>query len=85
MVQFVLYFKIVVNTFVTAVSINCIPTAIVKKPMILVMAANTAEMGAGSGIFLSVGRVDFQDGRLQLADFEPSGSLHLDVGGPAVA
>lgn len=48
----------------------------------LVMAANNAEMRAGSGMFLSVGRVDFGDGRLQLAGFEPSGSLHLDVGVP---
>lgn len=48
----------------------------------LVMAANNAEMRAGSGMFLSVGRVDFQDGRLQLADFESSGALHLDVGVP---
>ncbi len=48
----------------------------------LVMAANNAEMRAASGMFLSVGRVDFQGGRLQLSDFEPSGSLHLDVGVP---
>ena len=48
----------------------------------LVMAANNAEMRAGSGMFLSVGRVDFGDGRLQLAGFQPSGSLHLDVGVP---
>ena len=48
----------------------------------LVMAANNAEMRAASGMFLSVGRVDFQGGRLQLSDVEPSGSLHLDVGVP---
>ena len=48
----------------------------------LVMAANNAEMRAGSGMFLSVGRVDFQDGRLRLDDFVSSGSLHLEEGVP---
>ena len=46
----------------------------------LVMAGNNAEMRAGSGMFLSVGRVDFAGGRLQLSDFESTGDLHLDEG-----
>lgn len=46
----------------------------------LVMAGNNAEMRAGSGMFLSVGRVDFQGGRLQLSDFQSSGDLHLAEG-----
>lgn len=46
----------------------------------LVMAGNNAEMRAGSGMFLSVGRVDFAGGRLALSDFQSSGELHLDRG-----
>lgn len=48
----------------------------------LVVAANNAEMRAGSGMFLSVGELSFAEGRMTLGEFRPTGDLVLD---PAVA
>jgi len=46
----------------------------------LLIANNNAEMRAGSGMFLSVGLVEFDAGRLQLSSVESTGDLHLDDG-----
>ena len=44
----------------------------------LVLAANNAEMRVGSGMFLSIGTVDFADGRLQpSSSFSPAADLLL--------
>jgi hypothetical protein len=46
----------------------------------LLIADNNAEMRAGSGMFLSVGLLEFDGGRLQLSGVESSADLHLDDG-----
>ncbi len=46
----------------------------------LVFAANNAEMRAGSGMFLSVGVLDFHDGSFSLGDMTPTGDLTLPPG-----
>lgn len=46
----------------------------------LVLAANNAEMRTGSGMFLSAGVVTFEQGELNLGDFEGTGDLTLDEG-----
>lgn len=43
----------------------------------LVLAANNAEMRAGSGMFLSVGELTLADGDLRLGELRPSGDLTL--------
>lgn len=43
----------------------------------LVLAANNAEMRAGSGMFLSVGEMRFEGGNFSLTDFRPTGELTL--------
>ena len=43
----------------------------------LVLAANNAEMRAGSGMFLSVGELTVVNGQLSLGDFRPAGDLLL--------
>jgi hypothetical protein len=48
----------------------------------LVLAANNAEMRAGSGMFLSAGVLDAGEGRLALGPMQPTGSLTLP--GPGV-
>jgi hypothetical protein len=47
----------------------------------LVLAANNAEMRAGSGMFLQVGTVTIVDGAFQLSEFTPSQELFLDQPG----
>jgi hypothetical protein len=46
----------------------------------LVLAANNAEMRAGSGAFLDVGVASAADGNVQLGTFEPSGDHTLPMG-----
>lgn len=46
----------------------------------LVFAANNAEMRAGSGMFLSVGELAIQDGRLSLGSFRPVTEIPLPPG-----
>lgn len=46
----------------------------------LLLAANNAEMRAGSGMFLSAGVMTFDDGDLDLGDMEPTGDLVLPAG-----
>jgi hypothetical protein len=48
----------------------------------LLMAANNAEMRAGSGMFLSLGVLTFEDGQLAVSEMQPSGELVLDEGVP---
>lgn len=43
----------------------------------LVLAANNAEMRAGSGMFLSAGELSFADGQMSLGEFKPTGDLSL--------
>lgn len=45
----------------------------------LMLVANNSEMRAGSGMFLSVGQIDFSVGSLAATDFRPAGDLHLDA------
>lgn len=44
----------------------------------LVLAANNAEMRAGSGMFLSIGEMIFTNGEMTLGEFRPAGDLLLD-------
>jgi hypothetical protein len=46
----------------------------------LLMAANNAEMRAGSGMFLSLGVLTFDGGELSLGPMTPSGELWLEEG-----
>lgn len=46
----------------------------------LLVAGNNAEMRAGSGMFLSVGLLEFAGGRLQLSGVESSADLRLEEG-----
>jgi hypothetical protein len=48
----------------------------------LLLAANNAEMRAGSGMFLSIGVLMFEGGQLELGDMRPSGRLQLETGVP---
>lgn len=47
----------------------------------LLLAANNAEMRAGSGMFLSAGVLEVRDGELALGEVEPTGTLTLDGDG----
>lgn len=44
----------------------------------LVLAANNAEMRAGSGMYLQVGTLQVDDGAFELSDFEPTDGLYLE-------
>ncbi|MGI8791717.1 MAG: DUF4012 domain-containing protein [Acidimicrobiales bacterium] len=44
----------------------------------LLMAANNAEMRAGSGMFLSIGTLSISDGEFELGELEPAGDLYID-------
>ena len=46
----------------------------------LVLAANNAEMRSGAGMFLSAGVVQFDDGEIELGEFEWTGGLTLPEG-----
>lgn len=46
----------------------------------LVLGANNAEMRAGSGMFLSVGMLSFNDGAMTLGQFRPASDLALEPG-----
>src|SRR5207247_1833460 len=50
----------------------------------LVLAANNAEMRAGSGTVLSAGVLTARDGRLSLGEFQPTGDLRLPGDGVAL-
>ena len=44
----------------------------------LLLSANTAEMRAGTGMFLMAGVVDVRDGEVIVGDFKPTGDLRLE-------
>jgi len=44
----------------------------------LLVSANTAEMRAGTGMFLMAGIVDVEDGTVTVGDFQPTGTLLLE-------
>jgi Protein of unknown function (DUF4012) len=46
----------------------------------LLIAANNAEMRAGSGMFLSLGRISAENGEIELGDMVPSWSVNPEVG-----
>jgi hypothetical protein len=46
----------------------------------LLLAANNAEMRAGSGMFLSAGTLTFQDGKFSLAPMQSTAELQLPAG-----
>lgn len=48
----------------------------------LLLAANNAEMRAGSGMFLSVGTLRVADGEFELGELVPAGELYLDSDTP---
>lgn len=50
----------------------------------LVLAANNAEMRAGSGMFLQVGTLEITDGRFELSDFVPVQELFLEQPGASL-
>lgn len=50
----------------------------------LVLAANNAEMRAGSGMFLSVGELGFADGAFDLGAFRSSGDLYIQGPPPPI-
>ncbi len=46
----------------------------------LLIAANNAEMRAGSGMFLSLGRISAENGEIELGDMVPSWSVNPELG-----
>ena len=64
-----------------AAGVSVVVANILQGPQnYLVLAANNAEMRAGSGSFLEVGVADTADGSLHLGEFGPSGQLALAPG-----
>lgn len=64
-----------------AAAVSATVASILQGPQTyLVLAANNAEMRAGSGAYLDVGVATTGDGSLHLGDLAPSGSLPLPVG-----
>jgi len=65
----------------TAAVVSSVTATILQGPQTyLVLAANNAEMRAGSGAFLEVGTADAADGTVHLGDLGPSGALGLAPG-----
>ena len=64
-----------------AAAVSAAVATILQGPQTyLVLAANNAEMRAGSGAFLDVGAATTSDGSVDLGGFEPSGDHTLPVG-----
>lgn len=64
-----------------AASVSAAAASILTGPQrYLVLAANNAEMRAGSGAFLDVGAATTSDGSVTVGDLEPSGQNPLPVG-----
>jgi hypothetical protein len=69
----------------TAAGVSAVTATILQGPQTyLVLAANNAEMRAGSGAFLEVGVATTGDGSVHLGDLAPSGDLTLPVGAVTV-
>jgi len=64
-----------------AAGVSAVVANILQGPQsYLVLAANNAEMRAGSGSFLEVGVADTADGSVHLGEFGPSGQMALAPG-----
>ncbi len=64
-----------------AAAVSAVTATILQGPQsYLVLAANNAEMRAGSGAFLDIGTATTADGTVQLGGLGPSGALTLPVG-----
>jgi len=64
-----------------AATVSAVTATILQGPQTyLVLAANNAEMRAGSGAFLDIGVATTAAGSVQLGDLGPSGALTLPVG-----
>lgn len=64
-----------------AAAVSAVTATILQGPeTYLVLAANNAEMRAGSGAFLDIGVATTTNGAVQLGDLGPSGALTLPVG-----
>ena len=64
-----------------AAAVSAVTATILQGPQqYLVLAANNAEMRAGSGAFLDIGVASTSGGAVQLRDLGPSGALGLPVG-----
>ena len=64
-----------------AAAVSAVVADILQGPQTyLVMAANNAEMRAGSGAFLEVGTADMSEGTVDLGSFGPSGELLVPPG-----
>jgi Protein of unknown function (DUF4012) len=64
-----------------AAAVSSVVATILEGPQTyLVLAANNAEMRAGSGAFLDVGVASTSDGSVNLTGFEPSGDHPLPAG-----
>jgi hypothetical protein len=65
----------------TAAAVSSVVATILQGPQTyLVLAANNAEMRAGSGAFLEAGTATSSDGTVHLNDLGPSGELGLQPG-----
>lgn len=64
-----------------AAAVSAVAASILQGPQTyLVLAANNAEMRAGSGAFLDVGTATMSAGTVHMSPFEPSGEHPLPVG-----
>lgn len=64
-----------------AAAVSAVAATILQGPQTyLVLAANNAEMRAGSGAFLDVGTATMSGGTVHMSPFEPSGEHPLPVG-----
>ena len=69
------------NRLSNAADVSAVTASILSGPQrYLVLAANNAEMRAGSGAFLDVGVANTSDGTVTVGQLGPSGDMRLPVG-----
>ncbi len=69
------------NRLGNAAAVSAVTASILSGPQrYLVLAANNAEMRAGSGAFLDVGVANTSDGTVTVGQLGPSGEMRLPVG-----
>jgi hypothetical protein len=79
--QFVTQLNVARLRLTRAAGVSAATASILQGPQTyLVLAANNAEMRAGSGAFLEVGTAMPQDGSVHLGGLQPSGNLPLTEG-----
>ena len=79
--EFVTQLDDVRRRLATAAAVASVTATILQGPQTyLVLAANNAEMRAGSGAFLDVGTADTAAGTVHLSDLGPSGEIPLAPG-----